>query len=93
MRGLSTLIFSYQNVDVFWITPGYVDYHWLAQGDLDQKFGEGFTKSLKDLILNFFVMIFLEHICLQNQFTIGATLARILKIYAISNVFFIKAEQ
>ena len=47
----------------------------------------------KDLILNFFVMIFLEHICLQNQFTIGATLARILKIYAISNVFFIKAEQ
>ena len=33
------------------------------------------------------------HICLQIQFTIGATLARILKIYGISNVFFIKAEQ
>ena len=40
-----------------------------------------------------FVMIFFKHICLQIQFTIGATLARILKIYGISNVFFIKAEQ
>ena len=33
------------------------------------------------------------HISLQIQFTIGATPARILKIYGISNVFFIKAEQ
>ena len=41
-----------ENVDIFWITPEYVDYHWLAQGDLDQKFGEGFTKSLKDLIID-----------------------------------------
>ena len=41
-----------KNVDLFWITPDYVDYHWLAQGDLDQKFKEGFTKSLKEAILN-----------------------------------------
>ena len=40
------------NIDVFWVTPDYVDYHWLAQGDLDQRFGEGFTKALKQTILN-----------------------------------------
>ena len=40
------------NIDVFWVTPEYVDYHWLAQGDLDQRFGEGFTKALKKTILN-----------------------------------------
>ena len=40
------------NTDLFWITPNYVDYHWLAKGDLDQKFSEGFTESLKNTILN-----------------------------------------
>ena len=40
------------NVTVFFITPEYVDYHWLAQGNLDDKFREGFTKELKSAILN-----------------------------------------
>ena len=40
------------NLTVFFITPSYVDYHWLAQGDLDQKFREGFTKELKKTILD-----------------------------------------
>jgi len=40
------------NLELFWITPEYVDYHWLAQGDLDNRFGEGFTKQLKSVILN-----------------------------------------
>ena len=40
------------NVELFWITPEYVDYHWVAQGDLDDRFGDGFTKELKSVILN-----------------------------------------
>ncbi len=40
------------NVTLFWITPDYVDYHWVAQGNLDNRFREGFTKELKSTILN-----------------------------------------
>ena len=40
------------NVNLFWITPDYVDYHWLAQGNLDSRFRKGFTKELKSTILN-----------------------------------------
>ena len=29
-----------------------MDYHWLAQGNLDNRFREGFTKELKSTILN-----------------------------------------
>tara|TARA_Y100001978_G_scaffold27067_1_gene23112 strand:+ start:570 stop:1466 length:897 start_codon:yes stop_codon:yes gene_type:complete len=41
-----------KNIDVFFVTSNYVDYHWLAQGDLDQKFYYGFTKKLKKAILD-----------------------------------------
>ncbi len=41
-----------ENVSLFWITPDYVDYHWLAQGNLDNKFRKGFTEELKSTILN-----------------------------------------
>ena len=41
-----------KNVDIFFVTPSYVDYHWLSQGDLDEKFYSGFTKKLKKAILN-----------------------------------------
>ena len=40
------------NVIAVWETPEYVDYHWLAQGDLNKKFYPGFTKSLKNVIIN-----------------------------------------
>jgi len=40
------------NSTVFFITPSYVDYHWLAQGNLDQRFRNGFTKELKEVMLN-----------------------------------------
>ena len=40
------------NVELFWTTTEYVDYHWLAQGDLDNRFREGFTKQLKSAILD-----------------------------------------
>ncbi len=34
-------------VKVIWRTPPYADYHWLAQPNLDKKFGDGFTEKLK----------------------------------------------
>ncbi len=40
------------NLELFWVTPEYFDYHWVAQGDLDNRFREGFTKELKSVILN-----------------------------------------
>ena len=41
-----------KNVDLFWITPDYYDYHWLSQGNLDNRFRKGFTEELKSTILN-----------------------------------------
>jgi phosphonate transport system substrate-binding protein len=38
-------------VFVLWKTPGYPDYHWLAQPDLDRRFGLGFTDRLRQAIL------------------------------------------
>jgi phosphonate transport system substrate-binding protein len=38
-------------VFVVWKTPGYPDYHWLAQPDLDRRFGSGFTSRLQRAIL------------------------------------------
>jgi len=41
-----------KNVNIFFITPSYPDYHWVARGDLDQRFRKGFTKDLKSAFLN-----------------------------------------
>ena len=41
-----------KNVSLFWITPHYVDYHWLVQGDIDNKYRKGFTEELKSKILS-----------------------------------------
>ena len=35
-----------------WKSPGYPDYHWVAQGDLDARFGKGFTAKLQRAILS-----------------------------------------
>jgi phosphonate transport system substrate-binding protein len=35
-----------------WRTPGYPDYHWIAQPGLEQRFGQGFTRRLQLAILN-----------------------------------------
>lgn len=40
-----------KKVFVLWKTPGYPDYHWLAQPDLDRRFGPGFTGRLQKAIL------------------------------------------
>ena len=39
-------------VGVIWRTPGYPDYHWIAQPGLDRRFGKGFTDRLQKAILN-----------------------------------------
>ena len=39
-------------VMAIWRTPGYPDYHWIAQPSLDQRFGKGFTRRLQQAILN-----------------------------------------
>jgi len=35
-----------------WKSPGYRDYHWIAQGDLDARFGKGFTGKLQKAIIS-----------------------------------------
>jgi phosphonate transport system substrate-binding protein len=39
-------------VFVLWRTPGYPDYHWIGQPDLDRRFGAGFTAKLRGAILS-----------------------------------------
>ncbi len=38
-------------VRVIWRTPPYSDYHWLVQGNLDNRLGRGFTNRLKNVLL------------------------------------------
>ncbi len=38
-------------VKVMWKTPTYFDYHWLAQPNLDIKYGNGFTNKLRDSLI------------------------------------------
>lgn len=39
-------------VSVIWETPTYPDYHWTIRGDVDQRFGDGFTQKVTDTLLN-----------------------------------------
>jgi len=41
-----------KKVAVIWRTPGYPNYHWLAQPNLDQRFGRGFTTRLQSTFMN-----------------------------------------
>ena len=38
-------------VRVIWETPPYPDYHWTVRGDLDERFGDGFTERVTDALL------------------------------------------
>ncbi len=40
------------NVYVIWRTPAYANYHWLAQPNLDERFGKNFTSKLQKTILS-----------------------------------------
>ena len=39
-------------VTVIWETPEYPDYNWTIRGDINNKFGVGFIKRVKDSLLN-----------------------------------------
>jgi len=38
-------------VRVIWRTPPYVDYHWVARPDLDDRFGANFTDKVQSVLL------------------------------------------
>jgi phosphonate transport system substrate-binding protein len=40
-----------RQVVAIWETPTYPDYHWVARGDIDQRFGAGFKDRLQAVIL------------------------------------------
>ena len=40
-----------KKVSVIWRTPPYVDYHWVARPDLDERFGTGFTNKVQSALL------------------------------------------
>lgn len=40
------------SVSVIWKTPPYPDYQWTIRGDVDQRFGEGFTERVREALLN-----------------------------------------
>jgi phosphonate transport system substrate-binding protein len=39
------------SVQVIWETPGYLNYQWSIRGDVDDRFGEGFTDRVQDALL------------------------------------------
>ncbi|XKE44711.1 putative selenate ABC transporter substrate-binding protein [Halomonas organivorans] len=38
-------------VEVIWSTPSYPDYQWTLRGDADERFGDGFTASIREALL------------------------------------------
>lgn len=43
---------KYSNTYVILRSPSYHDYHWLLQGDIDKRFGPGFSNKIKNTLLN-----------------------------------------
>jgi phosphonate transport system substrate-binding protein len=39
-------------VSVIWTTPPYPDYHWVIRGDVDARFGQGFTDRVREALLS-----------------------------------------
>jgi len=48
---LAAGIIDRSQVDIIWETPTYPDYHWTMRGDLDARWGDGFSDRLKDSLL------------------------------------------
>lgn len=38
-------------VKVIWKTPSYQDYNWTIRGDVDKRFGDGFTEKVRNALL------------------------------------------
>lgn len=41
-----------KKVTIIWKTPGYPDYNWSIRGDVDKKFGEGFTDKVQKALID-----------------------------------------
>ncbi|WP_447527673.1 putative selenate ABC transporter substrate-binding protein [Vreelandella sp. TE19] len=41
-----------EQVQIVWESPTYPDYHWTVRGDVDERFGEGFTERLQQALLD-----------------------------------------
>ncbi|QJQ95965.1 MULTISPECIES: putative selenate ABC transporter substrate-binding protein [Halomonadaceae] len=41
-----------ERVQLIWESPSYPDYHWTVRGDVDERFGEGFTERLQQALLD-----------------------------------------
>ncbi len=41
-----------EKVQIIWTTPTYPDYQWTIRGDVDQRFGEGFKKRVREALLD-----------------------------------------
>ena len=39
-------------VQVIWTTPSYPDYQWTLRGDADERFGDGFTDDVRQVLLD-----------------------------------------
>lgn len=39
-------------INIIWTTPPYPDYHWTVRGDVDAKWGQGFTARLRQALLD-----------------------------------------
>ncbi|MEZ0150415.1 MAG: putative selenate ABC transporter substrate-binding protein [Candidatus Reddybacter sp.] len=50
-KALSTNKIDPQQVQVIWQTPTYSDYQWSIRGDVDQRWGEGFSDKVKAALL------------------------------------------
>lgn len=51
-RELKAGIIDTRQVQVIWKTPAYVDYNWTVRGDVDEKFGKGFTEKLQEALIS-----------------------------------------
>ena len=41
-----------EQVQVIWQTPTYADYQWTIRGDVDERFGDGFTARVQDALIS-----------------------------------------
>lgn len=39
-------------VQIIWETPAYSDYQWTIRGDVDERFGDGFTERVQEALLS-----------------------------------------
>ncbi|UZE95696.1 putative selenate ABC transporter substrate-binding protein [Alkalimarinus alittae] len=51
-KGLADGKIDTSKVSIIWETPNYPDYQWTIRGDVDAKWGEGFSQRVQQALLN-----------------------------------------